>query len=137
MGAEVTSWGCLSRGSRGRDCRAACVLYVYVKELCIIVGFGLQERCARDVMRPWGPRGAGKAVWVWAWGVWFVSSACYLLGFVFPGSWFGFHGEGCEDLMFRRCRGGVGQGCRVGGRDWAWWRGKAPEIIDFDVGVQR
>ena len=20
-------------------------------------------------MRPWGPRGAGKATWVWAWGV--------------------------------------------------------------------
>ena len=36
-----------------------------------------------------------------------------------------FCGEGREDLTFRSCRGGVGRGSRVGGRDWAWWSGKA------------
>ena len=85
-GAEVTSSGCLSRGSRGRDCRVVCVIYVYYKELCIIVWFGLHERCARDVVRPWGPRGAGKAVWVRAWGVWFGSSVCSVQIFVFLGN---------------------------------------------------
>ena len=25
------------------------------------MGFGLPERCVRDAVRPWGPRGAGKA----------------------------------------------------------------------------
>ena len=63
----MTSSGCLSRKSRGRNCRIVCVLYVSFKELCIIIGFRLHERRARDVMRSWGPRGAGKAVWVWAW----------------------------------------------------------------------
>ena len=38
------------------------------KELCLIVGFGLHESCARGVMRPRGLCGAGKAAWVWAWG---------------------------------------------------------------------
>ena len=43
----------------------------------------------------------------------------------------GFCGEGREDLTFRSCRGGVGRGSRVGGRVWAWWSGKALELIDF------
>ena len=46
-------------------------------------------------------------------------------------------GEGREDLTFRSCRGGVGRGSRVGGRDWAWWSGKALELIDFVVALQR
>ena len=29
-----------------------------------------------------------------------------------------FREELCEDLTFRRCRGGVGRGSRVGGQDW-------------------
>ena len=49
----------------------------------------------------------------------------------------GFRGEGREDLTFRSCRGGVGRGSRVGGRDWAWWSGKALELIDFGVALQR
>ena len=48
----------------------------------------------------------------------------------------GFRGEGRKDLAFRRCRGGVGRGSRVGGRDWAWWSGKALELIDFGVALQ-
>ena len=65
----MTSSGCLSRGSRGRDCRVLCVVFIYFEELCILIGFGLHERRAWDVVRSWGLRGAGKAVWVWAWGV--------------------------------------------------------------------
>ena len=42
-----------------------------------------------------------------------------------------------EDLTFRSCWGGVGRGSRVGGRDWAWWSGKALELIDFGVALQR
>ena len=55
----------------------------------------------------------------------------------------GFRGEnlklspGREDLEFRGCRGGVGRGSRVGGRDWTWWNGKALEFIDFGVSLQR
>ena len=49
----------------------------------------------------------------------------------------GFHRESYEDLTFWSCRGGVGCGSRVGGRDWAWWSGKALEIIDLDVAMQR
>ena len=64
----MTSSGCLSRGSRGRDCRVVCVLYICFKEICVLIGFGLHERRAQDVMRSWGLRGAGKAVGVWAWG---------------------------------------------------------------------
>ena len=63
-GAEVTSSGCLSRGSRGRDCRVLCMIYVQFKDLRIIIGFSLCEKCARDVVRSWGLRGAGKAVCV-------------------------------------------------------------------------
>ena len=50
-GAGATSSGCLSRGSRGHNCRVLCVMYVYFKELCISIGFGLHGRCARDVAR--------------------------------------------------------------------------------------
>ena len=46
-----------------------------------------------------------------------------------------FLGEGREDLTCRSCRGGAGQGSRVGGRDWAWWSGKTLELIDFDVAL--
>ena len=67
-GARVTPPGCLSRGSGGRDCRVLCVIYVYFKEFNLILGFGWRERRARDAERLWGPRGAGKATWVWAWG---------------------------------------------------------------------
>ena len=49
----------------------------------------------------------------------------------------GFRGKGREDLTFRNCRGGVGCGSRVGGRDWAWWNGKALELTDFGVALQR
>ena len=38
-----------------------------LKESMYNRGFGLPEKCARHVMRPWGLRGAVKAVWVWAW----------------------------------------------------------------------
>ena len=31
----------------------------------------------------------------------------------------GLREKGCEDLMFRRCQGGVGRGSRVGGQGWA------------------
>ena len=61
--------GCLSRKSMGRDRRVLCVLYVKVKAVCINIGFGLRERCARDVVRSWGLRRAGKAACAWAWGV--------------------------------------------------------------------
>ena len=49
----------------------------------------------------------------------------------------GFRGGGREDLTFRGCRGGVGRGSRVGGRDWTWWRGKALKLIDFGVALQQ
>ena len=65
----MTSSGCLSRGSKGRDRRTLCAIYVYFKAVSIIIEFGLHERRAWDVVRSWGLRGAGKAVWVWAWGV--------------------------------------------------------------------
>ena len=48
----------------------------------------------------------------------------------------GFRGEGHENLTFWSCRGGVGRGSQVGGRDWAWWSGKALELIDFGVSLQ-
>ena len=49
----------------------------------------------------------------------------------------GFRGEACEALTFGRCRGGVGRGSRVGGRDWSWWSGTTLELVDFDVAMQR
>ena len=49
----------------------------------------------------------------------------------------GLHGDASEDLTFRNCRGGVGRRSRAGGRDWIWWSGKALELIDFDVALQR
>ena len=48
-----------------------------------------------------------------------------------------FCGEECKYLTFRSCQSGVGRGSRVGGRDWAWWSGKAKELMDFDVAMQR
>ena len=86
----MTLSGCVSRGVGGCDCRVLRLMYVYVKEIRIIVGFGLHERCARDVVRPRGLRGVGKAVGVRVWGVWFVSGACYLQAFVFACIWDGF-----------------------------------------------
>ena len=79
--------GCLSRGSRGRDCCVLCVIYVSFEKLYILVGFGLRERCLRGTARYRSLCGAGKAVWVRAWGVWFVSGACYLQVCVFSGNW--------------------------------------------------
>ena len=49
----------------------------------------------------------------------------------------GFTEEGREDLTFRSFWGGVGRGSRVAGRDWAWWSGKALELIDFGAALQR
>ena len=65
----MTPSGCVSRGSGVRDRRVLCVIYVYFKELNLIRGIGWRERRARGTVMPWGPRGAGKATWVWAWGV--------------------------------------------------------------------
>ena len=65
----MTPSGCLSRGSGGRDRRVLCIIYVYFKELILIIGFGWRKTLARGAMRPWVPRGAGNATWVWAWGV--------------------------------------------------------------------
>ena len=48
-----------------------------------------------------------------------------------------FHGEVREGLAFRSCRGGVGRGSRVDGRDWAFWSGKTLELIDFGVALQK
>ena len=64
-------------------------MYVQFAELYIILGFGLDDRCARDVVRLRGLSRAGKAVCVRAWGVWVVSDACYLQVAVVAGSWFG------------------------------------------------
>ena len=64
-----------------------------------------------------------------------VCVICRLLYFLVIG--LGCRGEGREDLTFRGCRGGVGRGFRVGGRDWVWWSGRAPELIDFGVALQR
>ena len=49
----------------------------------------------------------------------------------------GFREEGRENLSFRSCRGGVGRGSRVGGRDCAWWSGKALGLKDFGVALQQ
>ena len=46
------------------------------------------------------------------------------------------HGEEGEDLTLRGCRGGVDRGSLVGGRDWAWWSGKALELKDFGIALQ-
>ena len=82
--------GCLSRGSRGRECCVLCVIYGSFEKLYIILGFGLHERCLRGVVMHRVLCGAGKAVWVRVWGVWFVSGACYLRVYVFTGNciWF-------------------------------------------------
>ena len=74
----MTPSGCQSRGSSGLDCRVVCVIYVYAKKLRIIIGSELRERRARDVVMSWGLRGAGKAVWVWAWGsqIWVGCASC-------------------------------------------------------------
>ena len=96
------------------------------------------ERRARDVVRSWGLRGAGKAVRVWAWGSLICISralSAKLLYSMVTG--LGFCGEERKDLTFRSCRGGVGRGSRVGGRDWAGWSGKKPELIGFDVALER
>ena len=55
-------------GVGGRNYRVLCVGYVEYKELSIMIGFGLCERRPCDVIRSWGPRGAGKAAWAWVWG---------------------------------------------------------------------
>ena len=49
----------------------------------------------------------------------------------------GFRRGGREDLTFLGCGGGVGRRSRVGGRDWAWWSGKALELVYFGVALQR
>ena len=86
----MTSSGCLCRGSRGLDCCVLWVTYVSLADLYIILGFGLHARCAREVVRPRGLCGAGKDVWLRAWGVWFLSGVCYLQVCVFSGNCFGF-----------------------------------------------
>ena len=45
----------------------------------------------------------------------------------------GFREERCEDTSLWGCRSGAGRGSRVGSRDWARWRGKTSELVDFDV----
>ena len=82
--------GCLSRGSRGRDCCVLCVIYVQFKKLYRILGVGLHERCLWGVVRHRCQCGAGKAVRMRAWGLWFVSGECYVQVSVFAGNWFGF-----------------------------------------------
>ena len=49
----------------------------------------------------------------------------------------GFHDEVLEDLTFRRYWRGVGQGCRVGGEDWAWRSRKKLKLMDLVVVMQR
>ena len=44
------------------------MIYLLFKEVHLIIEFGWRERRARGALRPWGPLGAGKAAWVWAWG---------------------------------------------------------------------
>ena len=100
-------------------------------------GFPLHGRCLRGDARYRGLCGAGKAVWVRVWKVWFVWGACYLQVFVFAGNLVGFREDVSEALTFRRRRRGVGPGCRVGGQDWAWWSEKTPKLIDLVVVVQR
>ena len=46
-----------------RGSRSSCLVY----DLCL-ARFGWRERRARDVVMPWGLRGAVRATWVWAWG---------------------------------------------------------------------
>ena len=48
----------------------------------------------------------------------------------------GFREGGLEDLMLRSCREELAAD-RVGGRVWAWWSGKALELIYFGVAMQR
>ena len=48
------------------------------------MGFGLHERRVRDVMRPWGPHGAGKAMRVWAWGSLICVGIALFAGFCIP-----------------------------------------------------
>ena len=79
-----------------------------LKELCKILGFGLHERCLRGAVRRRGLRGAGKAVWVRVWGVWFVSSEWYLQVSVFVAITVNVREDMCDDLTFRRCPRGVG-----------------------------
>ena len=55
-------------------------------------------------MPPWGLCGAGKAVWVRAWGVCFVSGMCYLQVLYLPVIDLGFQEEGSEDVTFLSCR---------------------------------
>ena len=64
-----------------------------------------------------------------------VCVICKILYFQVIG--LGFRRERREDLTFRCYRRGVGRGSRVGGRDWAWWSGKALELIDFGDALQR
>ena len=49
----------------------------------------------------------------------------------------GFRGDGREYPLFRSCRRGAGRESRVGGRDWAWWRGKALKLVDIGVVLYR
>ena len=89
-------------------------------------------------MRSWSLRGAGKAAWAWAWGESDLRRVCVICRILYSHVVIlGFCGEGREDLTFRSCRGGVGRGPRLGGRDWAWRSGKTLELIDFDVAVQQ
>ena len=45
----------------------------------------------------------------------------------------GFRGEGCDDPSLWSFWRGAGRESRVGGQDWAWWRGKTLELVDFGV----
>ena len=78
-GAGVTLSSCLSRGLGVRTGRVLWVVHVYFEELNLIVGFGWRERHGRGTVRLWGPRGAGNAMSLWAWG--FVRAICRALCF--------------------------------------------------------
>ena len=68
----------------------------------------MHERCLRGVVRHRSLCGAGKAVWVRAWGSG-LCRACVICSCSYSQvNGFGFREKAPEDLAFRRYRRGVG-----------------------------
>ena len=104
----MTLSGCLSRGSRGRDCCVLCAIYGSFEELYILLRFSLQERCLRGVMRHRSLCGAGNAVWMRVWEVWLCQARIICRSTYSQIVVLSLREDVREDLMFRRCRRGVG-----------------------------
>ena len=81
-------------------------------------------------MRPWGPRGAGKATWVWVRGV-LICVALVTFAELYTSKrlvW-GFVEKSVNIRRFERCWPWIpGWWSRL-----VWWPGKTSDLVDFGV----